>query len=180
MRRLTFAGPLRLPFKSVPINPIFTVNYIAGDQLSQRPRWKVSCCESRFALGELNAATAGLRLRGYEVGFLEQNAVRTEPETVEPLELNAALVRRAPDQIACDMGGEVVILDLKSGTYYGLDVVAARIWALIEQPLSIVAIRQAITAEYDVDAATCERDVMTFLNQMRDAGLVEITSDSHR
>ena len=114
------------------------------------------------------------------MGFLEKNTVRTDLETVAPLDLNSSLVRRAPDQIACDMGGEVVILDLKSGTYYGLDVVAARIWTLIEQPLSIVAIRQAIMAEYDVDALTCERDVITFLTQMRDAGLVEIASDSHR
>ena len=92
------------------------------------------------------------------------------------MDINASLVRRAADQIACDMGGEIVILDLKSGTYYGLDVVGARIWTLIEQPASITSIRDAIVADYDIDGATCERDIFVFLKQMRDAGLVEITN----
>ena len=75
------------------------------------------------------------------------------------------------------MGEELVVLDLKSGTYHGLDVVAARIWGLIEQPSSVTAIRDAIMAHYDVDAQTCEQDLLAFLNDMHRAGLVEITSD---
>jgi hypothetical protein len=90
------------------------------------------------------------------------------------MDVSESLVQRAADQIACDMGGEVVILDLKSGTYYGLDVVGARIWTLIEQPASIISIRDAIVAEFDVDDATCERDVVTFVERMQKAGLIEI------
>jgi hypothetical protein len=73
------------------------------------------------------------------------------------------------------MGGEVVILDLKSGMYYGLDVVAATIWALIERPASLSTIRDAIVSEYDIDAETCDRDVLMFLGEMRAAGLVEVS-----
>ena len=76
------------------------------------------------------------------------------------------------------MGGEVVILDLTSGTYYGLDTLGAQVWSLIEQPASIAAIRDAIVAEYDVDAATCERDVLGFLEQMQAVGLVQIINGS--
>jgi len=93
--------------------------------------------------------------------------------------MNSSLVQRSTNQIACDMGGEVVILDLKSGTYYGLDVLGARVWSLIEQPASLVAIRDTIMSEYEVDAATCERDILTFLNQMQAAGLIEISNGSH-
>jgi hypothetical protein len=76
------------------------------------------------------------------------------------------------------MGGEVVILDLKSGTYYGLDAVAARIWSLIEEPASVIAIKDAIVAHYDVDPVTCERDVRIFLSQMQEAGLIEVSGES--
>jgi hypothetical protein len=76
------------------------------------------------------------------------------------------------------MGDETVILDLTSGTYYGLDVLGARVWSLIEQPLSLGSIRDAILADYDVDAATCERDVLAFLDQMLSVGLVEIRNGS--
>lgn len=95
------------------------------------------------------------------------------------MDMNSSLVQRSTNQIACDMGGEVVILDLKSGTYYGLDVLGARVWSLIEQPASLVAIRDTIMSEYEVDAATCERDILTFLNQMQAAGLIEISNGSH-
>ena len=90
----------------------------------------------------------------------------------------STLFQRAANQIACDMGGEVVILDLTSGTYYGLDLLGARVWALIEQPASIGAIRDAIMVDYDVDAATCEHDVLAFLQQMQAVGLVEVSNGS--
>ena len=92
------------------------------------------------------------------------------------MDINSSLVRRSPDQVACDMGDEVVILDLKSGMYFGLDVVAASIWTVIEQPASLSAIRDAIMSEYDVDAETCDRDILTFLGQMQAAGLVEVSN----
>jgi coenzyme PQQ synthesis protein D (PqqD) len=92
--------------------------------------------------------------------------------------MTSALFRRAANQIACDMGGEVVILDLTSGTYYGLDQLGAQVWSLIEQPASLEAIRNAIVADYDVDAATCHRDVLAFLQQMQAVGLVEVNDGS--
>lgn len=91
---------------------------------------------------------------------------------------NAALVQRSANQVACDMGSEVVVLDLTSGMYYGLDDLGARIWSLIEHPASLGAIRDAITADYDVDATTCERDILAFVQQMKSVGLVEIRNGS--
>ena len=91
---------------------------------------------------------------------------------------NSSLVQRSADQIACDMGGEVVVLDLKSGTYYGLDALGAKVWSLIEQPASLAAIRDAIMAEYEVDAETCDRDVAAFLDRMQTIGLVQISDAS--
>lgn len=76
------------------------------------------------------------------------------------------------------MGGEVVILDLKSGNYYGLDAVGARVWTLIEAPTSLADIRRIIMDEYEVDAETCERDILAFVNQMQAVGIVEVCSGS--
>ena len=92
--------------------------------------------------------------------------------------MNLSLVQRSSDQIACDMGGEVVVLDLKSGTYYGLDTLGAKVWSLIEQPVSRADIRNAIMAEYDVDAETCDRDVAAFLDRMQAIGLVQVSDAS--
>ena len=94
------------------------------------------------------------------------------------MNIQTSLIRRSANQIACDMGGEVVILDLKSGNYYGLDAVGARVWTLIEEPASLADIRRTIMDEYDVDAQTCDRDILAFVEQLRTAGIVEICSGS--
>ena len=87
---------------------------------------------------------------------------------------NAFLVKRTANQVCCDMGGESIILNLKSGIYYSLDEVGARIWGLIEQPMAITAIRDAILGEYDVQAEVCERDIHAFIERMDAAGLIEV------
>jgi hypothetical protein len=94
------------------------------------------------------------------------------------LEINSSFIKRSSDQIACDMGGEVVILDLKSGNYYGLDAVGTRVWELIEAPTALADIRRIIMDEYEVDAETCERDIVAFVNQMQAVGIVEVCSGS--
>ena len=92
--------------------------------------------------------------------------------------MNSSLVRRSPNQIACDMGDETVVLDLGTGTYYGLDVVAARVWTLLEQPTPLRVIHETIVSEYDVDSENCQRDILAFLERMQAMGLVEIRSGS--
>lgn len=87
---------------------------------------------------------------------------------------DGSLIRRTANQVCCDMGGESIILNLKSGIYFSLDEVGARIWSLIEQPMSVTDIRDAILSEYDVRAEVCERDIRTFIEGMDAAGLIEL------
>ena len=43
------------------------------------------------------------------------------------------------------VGSEIVLLDLTSGTYFGLDAVGARIWQLIAAGQSLAKIRDVMT-----------------------------------
>ena len=81
------------------------------------------------------------------------------------------------DQVSADLDGEAVILHVKSGVYYSLDQVGAHIWVLIQQPRTINEIRDAILEEYEVAPDRCERDIVKLIEQLVDAGLVEIRSD---
>ncbi len=77
------------------------------------------------------------------------------------------------DQVSSDLKGEVAILDLKAGVYYGLDDVGARIWNLIQEPKAVSEIRDTLLQEYDVEADRCERDLLALLQRLADEGLVE-------
>ncbi len=85
-----------------------------------------------------------------------------------------SIVGLSNEQVSCELSGEAVILHLGSGIYYGLDDVGARIWALLEEPRSLASLLDAMAAEYEVEPAVCEREVIAFLKQMADVGLVEI------
>jgi hypothetical protein len=77
------------------------------------------------------------------------------------------------DQVSCDLGGEAAILNLKNSVYYGLDPVGARVWQLIQEPITLAQIRDALKTEYDVEAAQLEADISNLLEQLAEHGLVE-------
>lgn len=79
------------------------------------------------------------------------------------------------DQVSSDLGGEVAILDLKAGTYYGLDEVGNRVWTLIQEPNSVKEVRDVLLSEYEVEPERCERDLISLLQRLADEGLVEVT-----
>ena len=62
--------------------------------------------------------------------------------------------------VARQMGKETVILDLVSGTYFGLDSIGARIWQLMGEGKTLAEICEAMFAEYEVSREAIERDVL--------------------
>jgi len=74
--------------------------------------------------------------------------------------------------MARQVGDETVILDLASGTYYGLDPVGARIWQLIAQGRTLAQVCEAMLAEYEVTAADIERDLMALVQTLLDKNLL--------
>ena len=78
------------------------------------------------------------------------------------------------DQVSSDLGGEVAILHLEAGTYYGLDAVGARAWSLIQEPRTLREIRDVLVSEYEVEPARCERDLIALLHGLVEEGLVEV------
>jgi hypothetical protein len=75
-------------------------------------------------------------------------------------------VAAARDRISCDPGGEVAILYRGSGIYYVLDAAGARIWALLREPRTVVDVRDALLAEYDVTAPRLEADLLRLLTRL--------------
>jgi hypothetical protein len=84
------------------------------------------------------------------------------------------MVVASDGQVSSEIGEEVAILDLKAGTYYGLDSVGARVWELIQRPKSVGEIRNVLLEEYEVEPKRCERDLLALLQTLVNEGLVEV------
>ena len=80
-----------------------------------------------------------------------------------------------PNVIAREVGEETVILDLASGTYFGLDSVGARVWQLVGEGRSLGDICDVLLQEYEVDRATLVADVVRLAADLSARGLVSAT-----
>jgi len=77
-----------------------------------------------------------------------------------------------PDVVFRDLDGEAVLLDLASGTYFGLNEVGTRIWQLVSDGRDEPAIVDIVASEYEADPATVARDVSRLLEELRDRRLI--------
>jgi hypothetical protein len=78
-----------------------------------------------------------------------------------------------PAQVmARQVGGETVILDLGSGTYFGLDEVGARFWALAQDGLCMSQIASQLLTEYAVDAGSLQGDLDRLAKELLERGLL--------
>ncbi len=93
------------------------------------------------------------------------------------MNLKNIAIKAIEEQIFCEFpDGEMVILSLKDGMYYGLDPVGARIWQLIQNQCTIEEIIQAILAEYEVERERFERDLEDLLQDLKVHGLAEFSN----
>ncbi len=88
--------------------------------------------------------------------------------------LKNSTVSVTSDQVWCDLAGETAILDLKSGQYYGLNTVGARIWELLQDSRTVTELLDVLLSEFDVEALSCERDLFTLLGDLHNKGLIEV------
>lgn len=88
-----------------------------------------------------------------------------------------SIVVSAQDQVSTNLEGQLVVLNLKSGTYYGLKAVGARIWELIQQPVSVSTVCAQIQDEYEVSPELCQKDVVSLLGTLEQSGLVEVVDE---
>ena len=87
-------------------------------------------------------------------------------------------VRRVGSQfVDSELDGELVFMNILDGEVYGLRDAALRTWKLIDEhgawtPMDgLVA---SLCEEFEVDAATCLKDVAVLLDDLSTVGLAEV------
>jgi hypothetical protein len=87
-----------------------------------------------------------------------------------------SIVTVTADQVACDMKGELLLLQTGSGVYYGLNPAGTRVWNLMLEPKQVAGIRDVLLAEYQIDRETCTRDLLDLLEKLASKQLIEVKS----
>jgi hypothetical protein len=86
--------------------------------------------------------------------------------------LDTALSRNGDILHAAVGTEEAVMMSVAAGRYYGLNAVASRIWELLESSKTVGQLCAQICQEFEVDAQTCEAEVLKFVNELIANGVV--------
>ena len=81
-----------------------------------------------------------------------------------------------PDVVFRQLDGEMVLLDLGTGTYFGLDDVGARVWTLIGDRAGLGAVFETLLTEYEVAPAVLEHDLLALVGDLCAKGLTRVVA----
>ncbi len=82
----------------------------------------------------------------------------------------------SPNVVREFFDGEVVVVNLESGSYYSLENVASRIWLLFEQQLSGAEVVTLLSQHYKVDSGFFQTSFDKFVGQLIAEKLVVVES----
>ena len=92
--------------------------------------------------------------------------------------MNDEIVQRSAKLLDAALDDELVALHVDQGRCYGFNSTATRIWSLIESPIRFHEIQSALMQEFNVDEATCGRELRAVLDDLERDGLVNRSLDT--
>jgi hypothetical protein len=88
---------------------------------------------------------------------------------------SAHMVRRNDEHIAAEVDGEVALLSLHTGKYYGLNAVGSAIWRRIGSGRRVSDLCGQLVREFDVEPQRCQTETMACLAELARHRLIEVT-----
>jgi hypothetical protein len=73
---------------------------------------------------------------------------------------------------ACELDGELVLLDIIRGEYFGLGDLGSKAWARLADGQPVVEIARELVDVYEVELPVLVRDLLSFARELRNAGLL--------
>ena len=89
------------------------------------------------------------------------------------IELNSTC-KRIMKVVEAEMNNEMVMMEIETGSYFGVNEVGARIWKLLAEPKTVSDICDTLQLEFEVDADTCVQDVKKYLEQLIEDKLITV------
>ena len=88
---------------------------------------------------------------------------------------------RSQSVVARVVSGETLIVPIRGkvgdlASIYSFNGTGTLIWKLLNSPKTIAQLAEGVAQECEVDAAQAERDVASFVSEMKSVGLVEVPS----
>jgi hypothetical protein len=85
-----------------------------------------------------------------------------------------SVISKNPAIISSKMDDEVVMMSIEKGNYYGLNPVAAEIWEMVTEPLTVQSICDKLMDAFEVSQEQCYNEVLVFIEKLGNEGLIVV------
>ncbi len=75
---------------------------------------------------------------------------------------------------AQEVDGEMVLLDMNSENYFGLDAVGTDIWQAMQEHEDLAEVLSVLLEQYDVEEEVLKKDLFSFVGKLEESGLLKI------
>ena len=75
---------------------------------------------------------------------------------------------------AQEVDGEMVLLDMNSENYFGLDAVGTDIWQSMQEKATLQEVLEVLLDQYEVEEEVLKKDLVSFVEKLEESGLVEV------
>jgi ornithine carbamoyltransferase len=75
---------------------------------------------------------------------------------------------------AQEVDGEMVLLDMNSENYFGLDAVGTDIWQAMQEEDTLKEVLAVLLTQYEVEEEILKKDLFAFVEKLQESGLVEL------
>jgi len=75
---------------------------------------------------------------------------------------------------AQEVDGEMVLLDMESENYFGLDEVGTAIWQAMQEKETLKEVLGLLLEQYEVEEEMLENDLSDFVGKLVESGLVKV------
>jgi len=83
-------------------------------------------------------------------------------------------VIRSSDPLAEPVDDELLMADIDSGKYYGLNDIATAIWQNLEKKITVEDLCKRLCESYEVNPEQCSTEVLAFLKELQTRNLISV------
>ncbi len=104
----------------------------------------------------------------------QEESTKPEDQSLAP----DSVVKVAPDVLFSEVQGEAVLLNVKTGIYFGLNEVGTFIWTSLEESVNLSALQERLVEKYEASPEQVWTDLVALITDLHDRNLVDLAVDA--
>jgi hypothetical protein len=104
---------------------------------------------------------------------MQEGSTPNSADATSPI-TDSTIISRSPSVLTAEVDGEIVMMSIEQGQYFGLDDIGSDIWKRLDPPCAFADLIERLAADYDADRASIATDVWALLESMAARDVVRL------